>query len=293
MSDRIAIYIAMGDKRQIGTASRPLANTIYQQNCADLHTKQVAIPVVDDDGNPVWQTRWEKGDDGNDVEVPVLDEDGNPKQKVRYEDKVVGLCLKPFVVMAIREGRRVSRKQIMEERAAQAPPFPDDTPVEEIEAPVVHKGIVVGQDADWINPTEEEKAAAVAEANSVPLGERYKAPSMGPSELDDLAAKHIPDISGALVGRPSPMGGGGGGGRPLVPLIQSRSYSGHSWEWGKTEIDFDGLWEQLDAKGRAMLHDEAMVIVQNASPTQARDTKKFLVGPGDATYEERAKEIKT
>jgi hypothetical protein len=257
--DRIPIYITMGDTQCIGHASRELANTVYRQNAADIHTEKIQV----DEGTEAY-----------------TDEDGreHPAEPPTYEERVAGLKLKPFTVMAVTIDRgRVSRKQIMEERADEPEPFPEGTPIEDAETPERYGGITVGAD-DW-TPTAGQKAEAAAGHASVPMDVQ----GMGPKEIDRLAAEHVADLSESM---------GGGVQRTMVPLIQSRSYSGHAWEWGDTHVDLDELWAKLDERGREWLYDEVMEIVQKDSPTPAQEepvTKK-LVGPGDATYDEMKRE---
>lgn len=258
--DRIPVYISMGEARCVGHASRPLANKLYRQNVADLHTKEVEV----EPGKEAYTD-----DDGREV----------PAEPPKVERQVVGLKLKPFTVMAVTIDRgRVSRKQIMDERAAEPDPFPEGVDVSEVAAPETEGGITVGQD-DW-RPTAGQKEEATKGAAKVDM----EVVGMSGTEIDKIAAQHIPDISSAM---------GGGPRRSTVPLIQSRSYSGHSWEWGDTHIDMDELWGKLDDKERAWFHDEVMEVVQNDSPTKAKDepVAKKLVAPGDATYDEMAKDI--
>jgi hypothetical protein len=278
MSDRIPVYVTMGEHKCVGSASRTLANTIYRKNCADLHTEDRHMPVLDEQGEPVMVTLEERQESG--AYQPVTDDDGNAVLVPKTERRrmVLGLMLKPFVVAAVRGVRhRVSRKQVMAEREAEAEPFPDATTLDDMEAPERIGGIVVGQDSGF-RPDAETKEAAAKEADGGGLiyGQRMRF-GMGQSHIDQAAQEHVTDLSEKMGGRS----------RGLVPLIQSRGYSGHEWEFGDTNIDFDDLWEGLDDRGRAFLYDEAMDLVQNASPTKAKKVnERKLLGPGEQSFNE-------
>lgn len=253
--DRIPIYISMGEVKCIGHASRELANTIYRQNVADLHTEPVEVEPAKE---------------------AYTDEEGkeHPAEPAVTVDKVIGVKVKPFTVMAVTLDRgRVPRKVILEERAAEPEPFPDGAAIGDAKAPKRYSGITVGAD-DW-TPSAGQKAEATSGAAAVSM----EIVGMGQKEIDRIAAEHVADISDAMgIGRP----------RQTVSLIQNRAYSGHAWEWGDTHIDLDELWAKLGERERLWLYDEVMAIVQDDSPTKAQEgsTTKKLVGPGDATYDE-------
>jgi len=258
--DHIPIFITMGESKCIGHASRALANTLYRQNAADLHTKLVEV-------EPAKEART--GEDGAE----------HPAEPAKTIPEVVGVKLKPFTVMAVTVDRgRVSRKVIMEERAAEAEPFPEGVAIEKVAAPSSFGGITVGQD-DW-QPSAGQKAEAVEGQAAVPM----EVVGMNGTEIDKIAATFVPDMSSAM---------GGSGARSTVPLIQSRAYSGHGWEWSDTHIDMDELWAKLSEKERAWIYDEVMEIVQNDSPTKAKEVEDHggLVAPGSASFADMEKDI--